>query len=50
MNLIKGLYVFAKKEIIWFLRAKNRNFDIKPDNHSNSNIVVQDLYKSLSPK
>lgn len=50
MNLIKGLSGFAKKEIIWLLRAKDRNFDIKSDNHSNSDIVVQDFYKNLSPK
>lgn len=50
MNLIKGLYGFAKKEIIWLLRAKDRNFEIKPDNHSNSDIVVQDFHKNLSPK
>lgn len=49
MNLIKGLYGFAKKEIIWLLRAKDRNFDIKPD-YSHSDIVVQDFYKNLSPK
>lgn len=50
MNLIKGLYGFAKKEIIWFLRAKDRNFEMKPDNHSNSDIVIQDFHKNLSPK
>lgn len=49
MNLIKGLFGFAKKEIIWLLRAKDRNFDIKPD-YSNSDIVVQDFHKNLSPK
>lgn len=49
MNLIKSLYGFAKKEIIWLLRAKDRNFDIKPDNHSNSDIVVQDFHKIYHP-
>lgn len=40
MNLVKGLHGTIKKETIRAFRVKERNFEIKPDNHPNSVTVV----------